>query len=173
MSIRLAILSPIFAALIGCQASLTIFSQPEGAYLTEPETGTAYGVAPAIVFYDSKALSNYKRADGCYYVKSIEAHWVSGAIKNSGPIRLRGPSDGSYNMTIPRPSAYPDLDRDLQFALQLQSIRAQQQQAYAAQQAAAALLYRALNPPQSNSLTNCVSTPFGNSVHTNCNSFGF
>jgi len=68
-------------AIGGCatQASLTVFSQPEGAYLTEKGTGKAYGVAPARVVYDSKAIANFKGADGCYRVKGFDARWVSGA----------------------------------------------------------------------------------------------
>ena len=46
--------------LAGCatQASLTVFSQPEGAYLTEKGTGKVYGVAPTRIVYNSKELPN-------------------------------------------------------------------------------------------------------------------
>lgn len=169
MNARSAILFSIATALCGCatQASLTVFSQPEGAYLTEKGTGKVYGVAPVTVVYDSKALSNFKGADGCYRVKGFEARWVSGATASLDLITLCGTSTGEYNITFSRASTYPDLDRDLQFALQLQSIRAQQQQASAAQDAAAAAVYRALNPPQRKPL-NCTSTQLGYTVQTNC-----
>jgi len=67
-------------AMAGCatRATLTVFSQPEGAYLTEKGTGKVYGVAPVAVVYDANALASYKRADGCYLVKGFEARWVSG-----------------------------------------------------------------------------------------------
>jgi hypothetical protein len=146
---------------------LTVFSQPEGAYLTEKGTGKVYGLAPATVVYDSKALSNFKGADGCYRVKGFEARWVSGATASLDLITLCGSSTGAYNITFSRAPTYPDLERDLQFTLQLQSIRAQQQQARAAQDAAAAAVYRAFNPPQPKPL-NCISTQFGNTVQTNC-----
>jgi hypothetical protein len=163
------ILLSLVVTLSGCatQASLAVFSQPEGAYLTEKGTGKVYGVAPARVVYDSKALSNFKGADGCYRVKGFEARWVSGATASLDPITLCGSSTGAYNITFSRAPTYPDLERDLQFALQLQSIRAQQQEARAAQDAAAAAVYRAFNPPQPKPL-NCTSTQFGNTVQTNC-----
>ena len=65
-------------ALGGCatRASLTVFSQPEGAYLTEKGTGKVYGVAPAQIVYDSKALANFTNANGCYLVKGFDARWV-------------------------------------------------------------------------------------------------
>lgn len=169
MNIRSAILFSLATALSGCatQASLTVFSKPEGAYLTEKGSGKVYGLAPATVVYDSKVLSNFKGADGCYRVKGFEARWVSGATASMDLITLCGSSTGAYNITFSRAPTYPDLERDLQFALQLQSIGAQQRQARAAQDAAAAAVYRAFNPPQPNPL-NCTSTQFGNTVQTNC-----
>ena len=167
---RFLALLVIALALGGCatQASLTVFSQPEGAYLTEKGTGKVYGVAPVRIVYDSKALANFKNPAGCYLVKGFEARWVSGATANLGVITLCGESTANYNITFSRASNYPDLERDLQFALQLQSIRAQQQQARAAQDAAAAAVFRAFNPPPRIPV-NCTSTQFGNTVQTNCN----
>jgi hypothetical protein len=156
-------------ALSGCatQATLTVYSQPEGAYLTEKGSGHVYGVAPAAIAYDSKALAGFRRADGCYLVKGLEAKWVSGATAGLEVITLCGQSNGTYNITFSRPASYPDLEKDLQFALQLQSIRAQQQQARAAQDAAAAAVFQAFNPPQRKPV-NCTSTQIGNTVQTNC-----
>lgn len=156
-------------ALAGCatQASLTVFSQPEGAYISEKGTGTVYGMAPATVFYDSKVLASSKGADGCYRVKGLDARWVSGATAGLELITLCGASNGTYNITFSRAPNYPDLERDLQFALQLQSIRAQQQQARAEQDAAAAAVYRAFTLPQQKPV-NCTSIQIGNTVQTNC-----
>jgi hypothetical protein len=152
----------------GCatQASLTVFSQPEGAYLTEKATGKVYGAAPTTIVYDSKALLNFTNANGCYLVKGFEARWVSGATASLEQITLCGSSTDAYNITFSRAANYPDLERDLQFALQLQSLRAQQQQAGAAQDAAAAAVFRAFTPPANP--VNCRSTQYGNTVRTNC-----
>jgi hypothetical protein len=160
----------LFAVTLGgcsTQASLTVFSQPEGAYLTEKGSGKVYGVAPATIAYNAAALANFKGADGCYRVKGLEARWVSGATAELELIRLCGASNGSYNITFSRDPKFPDLERDLQFALQIQSTRAQQQQARAAQDAADAALYRNLAIPQRKPV-NCTSTQIGNTVQTNC-----
>jgi len=156
-------------ATVGCatQASLTVDSQPPGAYLTEKGTGKVYGVSPVTIVYDSKMLANFRRADGCYRVKGFEAQWVSGATSSLEVITLCGASNGAYNITFSRAAGYPDLEKDLQFALQLQSIRAQQQQARAAQDAAEAAVYQAFNPPQRTPL-NCTSVQVGYIVQTKC-----
>ena len=170
MSCRLALVIVVGAiALGGCatQASLTVQSQPEGAYMTEKGSGKAFGVAPVTVVYDSKALERSKRADGCYLVKGFEARWVSGATANLELITLCGNSSGTYNITFSRDASSPDLEKDLQFALHLQSIRAQQQQAQAAQDAAAAAVYNAFVPP-ARKPTNCTSTQIGTMVQTHC-----
>jgi len=156
-------------ALGGCasQASLTVFSQPEGAYLTEKGTGKVYGVAPATFVYDPAALANSKGADGCFRVKGFEARWVSGATAALELITLCGASTGAFNITFSRDPNFPDLEKDLQFALQIQQTHAQQQQARAAQDAANAALYRNLMVPQRRPV-NCTSTQIGKTVQTNC-----
>ena len=169
MTMRVAALLALSLFFGGCasQASLTILSQPEGAYLTEKGTGKVYGMAPATVVYDSNALESFKGSDGCYRVKGFDARWVSGATAGLDLITLCGASNGTYNITFSRDPTYPDLERDLQFSLQLQGIRAQQKQARAAQDAAAAAVYRNLVVPQRQPL-NCTSTQIGNTVQTNC-----
>lgn len=51
----------------GCASNvtLTIQTQPEGAYVTEVGTGKALGIAPVQVSYDSQQLLRYKDANGC------------------------------------------------------------------------------------------------------------
>lgn len=184
--IRVRTLAIICAVLVmsGCatQASLTILSQPEGAYLTEKGSGKVFGVAPVVVAYDANALANHKRADGCYLVQGFEARWVSGATASVDHMTLCGSSTGAYTITFSRAPNYPDLQRDLQFALQIQAIRAQQQQARAAQDAAAAAQARAAqeaarartaqNAAALRALNaapiNCTSTQMGHIVQTNC-----
>ncbi|MDE2078692.1 MAG: hypothetical protein KGI91_16730 [Burkholderiales bacterium] len=155
--------------LAGCstQASLTVYSQPEGAYLVEKGSGKSYGVAPTTVVYDASTLKNFRNAEGCYVVKGFEAKWVSGATAALELITLCGSSTGAYNITFSRPQDYPNLDKDLQFALQVQSTRALQQQARAAQDAADAAFYNNLIQQQ-RSTVNCTSTQFGNTVQTRC-----
>ena len=143
---------------------------PRGAYLTEKGTGKVFGVAPQTVLYDASMLANHKGADDCFRVKGFDARWVSGAVAGLEVVRLCGGPSGTWNITFTRDPNLPDLDKDLQFALQLQATRAQQQQARAAQDAANAAnaaLYRNLFQPPRRPV-NCTSTQVGNTVQTNC-----
>jgi hypothetical protein len=153
----------------GCstQASLTLFSQPEGAYLTEKSSGKAYGIAPAKVHYDGAALLKHKGADGCFLVRGFEARWISGATATLDTIRLCGSHIGDYNITFSRNPSQPGFEQDLQFALKLQALRAQQQQAQAAEDAASAALYQAFSSQQQNRIS-CTTNQIGGTVFTNC-----
>lgn len=153
----------------GCatQATLSIYSQPEGAYITEVGTGKSYGMAPVAVVYDPASLNLYKNAEGCFMVKGFEARWVSGAATTINPIKLCGSNVGTYNISLNRDSSLPNLEKDLQFAIQLQTLRAQQQQAQATKDAAAAAFWSALSASQQNNI-NCTSNSVGSTVFTNC-----
>jgi hypothetical protein len=146
------------------QSELTIYSQPEGAYISEIGTGVAFGIAPTVGYYDASALSGNVNAKGCYVVRGIEARWASGAFASLDPIELCGSAVGYYNITINRPVSHPDLEKDLRMALQIQAARSQQQQASAAEAAAAAAI---LGTFQQNQI-NCTSQNIGGIVSTNC-----
>lgn len=165
--IRILAVLCVAASFVGCatRATLTITSQPEGAYLTERGSGKSYGMAPATVRYDSKALEGFRRADGCYHVKGFDARWVSGVTAGTEIISLCGPATGQYTFNLARDPSLPGLDRDLEFAIKLQGVRAQQQQASAAADAAAAAAAR---NAAARSPVNCTSTKVGNTVQTNC-----
>ena len=123
----LVILSALALASCGTatHATLAVYSQPPGAYLTEVGTGRVLGLAPAASYYEGQVLQQYKDGQGCYIVKGVEARWVSGARAMTDPVRLCGSATGSYNITLNRDASSPDLEKDLQFALQLQAIQAQ------------------------------------------------
>ncbi|MEX0960250.1 MAG: hypothetical protein WDZ63_13280 [Burkholderiales bacterium] len=164
---RFASLALCCALACGCstQAFLTISSQPEGAFITERDTGNSYGTAPVTVFYDSATLQKSVGPDGCYLVKGFEARWVSGVVAALDNIRLCGSATGRYTISYNRDPQQAGLDRDLQFALQLQAVRAQQQQAAASEAAAAAALFSAWSISQP---IRCMSTQIGNTVQTSC-----
>lgn len=166
--------SLIFALLLGflggCATNtptLTVYSQPQGAYITEVGTGRVVGMAPAASVYNRSALKAFKDEDGCYKIRGYEARWVSGARAVIDPMRLCGKED-SYSITLNRDSSYPDLEKDLQFALQVQSILAQQQQARAARQAANAAVFSAFSAAQRANAPN----PIPPAVHCTTNSYG-
>ena len=167
---RLLILMLLLGSLGGCATNtptLWVYSQPQGAYITEVGTGRVAGMAPAASVYNLTALKPYKDKDGCYKIKGYEARWVSGARTVIDPMRLCGKED-SYSITLSRDSSYPDLEKDLQFALQIQSIVAQQQQARAARQAANAALFSAYSAAQQANAPKPISSP----VRCTTNSYG-
>jgi len=153
----------------GCatRATLSIYSEPIGAYITEVETKKAVGVAPVTVVYDPASLILHKDAEGCFIVNGFEARWVSGAATTITPIKLCGSKFGNYNISLDRDSSLPNLEKDLQFAIQLQTLGAQQKQAQAAQGSAAAAFWSALSASQQNNI-NCTTNTIGTTVFTNC-----
>lgn len=171
--------SLIFVVLIGCLSgcatqdiTLWVYSQPPGAFITELSTGKAQGTTPIGATYNRQIAKNYHDKDGCFIVKGYEARWVSGARSvTTDPIHLCG-NYVAFNITISRDSAYPDLEKDLQFALQLQQQATNQQVANAQQRTAraqeqanrAAILNSIYYKPKT---TNC--TMIGNNM--NCSSY--
>lgn len=122
----------------GCatHASLTLRSDPEGAHITEVEADLPHGVAPVTVKYDPTRLEQSKDSADCYLVRGFKAQWVSGATTTINPIKLCGSKAASYNLTFNRNPSAPGMDKDLQFAMQVKTLRAQEAQAKAARDAA-------------------------------------
>lgn len=150
--------------LSGCatQATLTVNTWPEGAVVSELGTGRFVGESPAVSYYNLNSKSP-KNAAGCYLVKGFRAQWQSGAVgATQETITLCGPSTGDYNITVQRPQV-GGLDRDQNYAVQKQMLRAQQQQAKSAQDAALLQMYMATKPaPSSTRLpVNCSPTVSG------------
>ncbi|TJY59848.1 hypothetical protein E4T66_11740 [Sinimarinibacterium sp. CAU 1509] len=168
--VLVAVLGLLFSS-CATQATMTIYSQPPGAYITEIGTEMALGIAPVVSYYNESALrANRSDAQGCYLIKGFEAQWVSGArAASTEAIRLCKGTTNNYIWTITRNSDDPGLDKDLQFALQIQTLLTQQQQAQAAQDAAAAALIGAFSAAQqADAPMRCRSYSVGNTVQTNC-----
>ncbi len=168
--------------LTGCatHSTLTVSSQPSGAYITEIASGKAYGLTPFVVKYDAKAMTGYKDATGCYLVRGFDAKWISGASATSGQtIRLCGGNTGAYTYQFSRDTNTPGLEKDIDFAMKQSAIRAQQQQAQAAQDAAMLQAFSIMQasqpkpiqaPPPPAQITpfTCNSYSLGSQVQTNC-----
>ena len=170
---RLLFVLNVMCLLVGCaigtQATLTVHTQPEGAFLTERPSGTAYGIAPRTMTYNASILHRIK-TDGCFMVHGFEARWVSGATASLDQIRLCGSVVGDYTITFSRDPDAPGLEKDMQFALQVQSVLAQQQQAAATQSAAQTASIAALlgSFDTTDSRLQCTSRQVGNTVQTDC-----
>ena len=158
----------MLSLLLGCttHATLTLYSQPEGAYITHKPSGYSYGIAPVSVSYAATELAQHPTADGCYLVAGFDAQWVSGTTASLETIKLCGSPVGDYTISFNRDRSAPGLDKDMQFALQVQSIRAQQQQAAAAESAAITAILGSMGT-RSSSLR-CTSRQVGSIVLTDC-----
>jgi hypothetical protein len=170
----LVLAAAVFVSGCATQAVLEVYSQPPGAYITEVESGRAFGISPIFAVYDPSILQQHQNPKGCYMVRGFEAKWVSGARTTITPIELCGAATGRFNITLARDPKAPGLDRDMQFAIQVQQAAAAQQQAAAAQQQADAAnqaafwnAYRALNPAPAPTL-NCTTMPSGLGTQTTC-----
>lgn len=123
----------VFSMLSGCattDVALTVHSQPEGAYITDVESGQGYGIAPVTIDYDLSGMT--KDANGCYSLAGVHAQWTSGAQAEYEAITYCG---NGTSVLISRDPSAPGLDQDLQFAAQLAQTRAEQQEAQAASDA--------------------------------------
>lgn len=166
MYLKIAISFLSASLLGGCAtqgATLTVFSQPDGAYMTERGTGTVYGITPIVLNYKREDLEKHKDSKGCYLVKGFDARWVSGATSGIELITLCGKNSGSYQIGFARPAEYPDFEKDLNFSLNLKSVRAQESQAAAAKISAFNSSLPTVVAPK-----RCTSTQVGNMVTTQC-----
>ncbi|QFY43547.1 hypothetical protein F6R98_13730 [Candidatus Methylospira mobilis] len=131
----------LYTVLSGCSSnktSLVIKSEPDGAYISQTETGAGLGVAPVTLDFDKAELVNKTNRDkertGCFRVKGYSARWMSGATASSAPaIRLCNPVGKNFTVTLQRNANAPGLEKDLEFAKQDKDSQTQQQQANAPQ----------------------------------------
>jgi len=154
----------VVSLLAGCasnQYAVTYDSTPGGAEVFC--SGKSYGYTPVTLYY---TLDEQTKKNGVLRTSSCGIKWVSGAVGSSNTVFDLKQFPNGVITTTPRPNE-PNAQVDHQFALQLQSVRAQQAQAQAASDAAAAALWSAWSSSQPKNV-NCTTTPIGNSVYTNC-----
>lgn len=151
---------------LGCasRTTLTINSVPAGAYITEVGTGKAFGIAPVTVIYDGEKLWKSMDANGCFTVSGFQAKWISGATTALNPISGCKGVIERYSISLERDQSAPGLDKDMEFAVKVQAVQAQQQQAQSSQDAAIISAWSAL---QSGS-TNCTTRAIGETISTSC-----
>ncbi|HTR00234.1 MAG TPA: hypothetical protein VMH83_09600 [Candidatus Acidoferrum sp.] len=135
LSLVMLLLSLASTASAG-EVRLMVFSQPEGAYLTELGSGKSLGITPVALDYDEQSLARHQMADGCYVVDGIAARWASGASTNVESVRLCHDQSDLLQVTLTRPLDYPGLETDQRIALHVHAIQVRQQQALAATEAA-------------------------------------
>ncbi len=161
--------SVLFATLVGCGTpgiTVTVTSSPDGAYVTSGNAAVS-GIVPVAVFWEKQSLKRDEK--GCFQLQGFTARWASGAVTEVPVVQACGEADGHYTFNMSRNMNAPDFDKDLQFALQVQAVRAQNAQIAASQSAALAALWSASTVSQKtqNSLQ-CSSYTIGSSIQTTC-----
>lgn len=151
----------------GCstQTTLTIYTSPPGGYVSESGSGRVVGISPVYFGYDHAIFDKNRNADGCFVVLGPTVTWASGATQTVPQVELCGSKFSDYSVTVARPAGAPGLDVDLQFAVQVQQLQAQQQEADAAQNAYLLQLYNS----SASQKVNCTSRKgLGDTVYTTC-----
>jgi len=126
-----------------------------------------------MAFWRQQVLDGIKRdAQGCISLKGFRAQWVSGAVTELATIRNCGNTDGYFTIVLRRDMKQPGLEKDMQFALNIQTLKHQKAQAEAAEAAAFAQMWSAMsatNPLlQTQQSFNCSSYRVGQTLQTNC-----
>ena len=125
--------------LFGCastKATLTIDSQPQGAYVAGPSGASGSRInLPFEMVIKADEFEKNKDANGCYFFPAqISAFWMSGATTTTDGIKLCGSSKGSYKYIFYRDMSLPGLEMDLDFEMKRNASIAIQQQIYNANQ---------------------------------------
>ena len=161
----------LVSTIVGCSTPgvrLTVTSEPDGAYITSG--GPVSGIVPVVAFWEMHSLKKSSRdANGCFQLKGFTATWASGAVTEVPVVRVCGEADGDYNFVMSRDMNHPNLEKDLQFALQVQAVRAQKAQAEASQAAAFAAMWSASKVGQPTQRpVQCSTYNSGSTIQTNC-----
>ena len=108
----------------GCSYPVTFASSHQEAMLMC--NGQEWDYTPFTLYYDIKEKQKFLDLSNC------EARWVSGAWNRYGIIPLEKFPDG-VTTTVQRPTHFEGYEKDAEFALQVQQMRAMQRQAIAAE----------------------------------------
>ena len=132
----------------GCSSKyeVTFDSNPRGATLIC--NGQNWGYTPKKLYYDEK-VKEYKVID----VSSCSANWISGYSANYPKDMTIFPEGGTIT-TLNRPTYGEGYSTDVQFALQVEQMKAQQSQAQASHMAVQAQKRANTNQEIENNLNN-------------------
>ncbi|MBP3438927.1 MAG: hypothetical protein J6K46_06390 [Sutterella sp.] len=110
--------------LFGCSTCITVTSDPEGALITDAESGAVYGYAPVDAEFDRSRLEAEQVPGRCASVPGFTAKWPSGAEARSvSPVDVCDLRYGT-DVRLVRPADAPGLEQDLRWALERAQRRA-------------------------------------------------
>lgn len=120
LSVRLLLVFTGAFALAACSSNairIRYDSEPQGAMLTAVDSIAALGRAPVVKAYNLDTLPEPDE-NGCIIVPGVEALWDSGATARIGGLRICDLEQNAFSIRLPRPTGYPDLDVDLEIAIE-------------------------------------------------------
>ena len=137
------IISSVSVMNFGCaiETSVTFYSEPAGAYIVKLDN-SPQGVAPITLLFNSRELMIGE--NGCFYIPSVTARWVSGASSSIGQLKLCGSPSTNWTYIFKRNLSAPELEKDLQFALQVEALNRRVLSTEAKSSAASAAWYDAI-----------------------------
>lgn len=106
-----------FAACSSNAIRIRYDSEPQGALITAVDSIATLGRAPVIKAYNLNTLPEPDE-NGCIIIPGVEALWDSGATARIGGLRICDLEQNAFSIRLPRPNGYPDLDVDLEVALE-------------------------------------------------------
>jgi len=120
LSVRLLLVFMGALALAACSSNairIRYDSEPQGAMITAVDSIAALGRAPVAKAYNLHTLPEPDE-NGCIIVPGVEALWDSGATARIGGLRICDLEQNAFSIRLPRPTGYPDLDIDLEVAIE-------------------------------------------------------
>ena len=119
-SVRFLIIASVFLSFVACSSNairIRYDSEPQGAMISPVDSITPLGRAPVMRAYNMKTLPAPDE-NGCIVIPGVEALWDSGATARVGGLRVCDLEQKVFAIKLPRPTGYPDLDVDLEVALE-------------------------------------------------------
>ena len=119
-SVRFLLVFTVAFALAACNSKairIRYDSEPQGAMITAVDSIATLGRAPVVKAYNLDILPEPDE-DGCVFVPGAEALWDSGATAQIRGLRICDVQQNAFSIRLPRSNGYPDLDVDLEVALE-------------------------------------------------------
>lgn len=120
LKVRFLLLFTGIFALAACSSNairIRYDSEPQGAMITAVDSIASLGRAPVIKAYNLDTLPAPDE-NGCIVIPGVEALWDSGASARIRGLRICDLAQNAFSVRLPRPTGYPDLDVDLEVALE-------------------------------------------------------
>ena len=119
-SVHFLLVFTVAFALAACNSNairIRYDSERQGAMITAVDSIATLGRAPVVKAYKLHILPEPDE-DGSVIVPGVEALWDSGATARIGGLRIFDLQQNAFSIRLPRPTGHPDLDVDLQVALE-------------------------------------------------------